>query len=473
MAGVFLLVTLWVAPLLYAAEVGHTVVEQENSRIVFRFDVAGPEVETTVRLVITVKGKNYDSESLHVEGDVGRIKTGKGKKIYWDLLKDFPDDPQGKFDYTIEAESATAPVPKRSDAPIKAPSKNTLQLGDIETRAKEIEASKAVWAKNFNEMKLQYNRVQEVEKKDIPSDMKIDAWRKFEAAFTEKNPYTDEDDILRAEAKGRIEYWQAEKVRTEEAKVVEKRRQAEEAAAKKEAAKTGSSSGSTYTDPTTGMEFVFVKGGCYQMGDTFGDGYEFEKPVHEVCVGDFYIGKYEVTQGQWRKVMGSNPSHFTGCGDNCPVEHVSWDDSQNFLGKLSEKGGKGYRLPSEAEWEYAARSGGKAEKYSGGNDLDSVAWYGSNSGSQTHPVGQKRPNGLGINDMSGNVWEWTGDWYGENYYGSSPRDNPRGASNGQYRALRGGSWYDAPQYARASYRIRGAPSGRGVNNGLRAVFAPR
>ena len=133
--------------------------------------------------------------------------------------------------------------------------------------------------------------------------------------------------------------------------------------------------GKSYTDPTTGMEFVFVKGGCYQMGDTFGDGYSDEKPVHEVCVDDFYIGKYEVTQAQWEKVMGNNPSYFKNC-DNCPVEQVSWNDIQEFINRLNSKaGGNKYRLPTEAEWEYAARSGEKREKYSGGDDCDSVGWY--------------------------------------------------------------------------------------------------
>jgi formylglycine-generating enzyme required for sulfatase activity len=165
------------------------------------------------------------------------------------------------------------------------------------------------------------------------------------------------------------------------------------------------------TDPTTGMEFVAVPGGCFQMGDTFGDRESDEKPVHQVCVSDFSIGKYEVTQGQWKAVMDSNPSRFSSCGDNCPVESVSWDDAQQFIRRLNKQSSTSYRLPTEAEWEYAARSGGKREKYSGGNDVDAVAWYYGNS-AKTHSVGQKQPNGLGIFDMSGNVWEWCSDWFG-------------------------------------------------------------
>lgn len=142
-----------------------------------------------------------------------------------------------------------------------------------------------------------------------------------------------------------------------------------------------------YTDPTTGIEMILVKGGCFQMGDTFGDGSPYERPLHEVCVDDFYVGKYEITQGQWKAIMGNNPSRYKDWGDNCPVEKVSWNDIQEFISKLNQKTGKAYRLPTEAEWEYAAKSGGKNEKYSGSNDVDSVAWFGKNSGGKTHPAG--------------------------------------------------------------------------------------
>ncbi len=227
------------------------------------------------------------------------------------------------------------------------------------------------------------------------------------------------------------------------------------------------------TDSATGMQFVFVKGGCYQMGDTFGDGQANEKPVHEVCVNDFYIGKYEVTQGQWKKVMGYNASYFSSCGENCPVESVSWNDTQEFIRKLNSQSGKTYRLPTEAEWEYAARSGGKSEKYAGGNDVDPVAWYVDNSGRKTHPVGQKRPNGLGLYDMSGNVWEWCSDWHGEKYYSQSSRDNPGGPSSGSWRVLRGGSCSGSSDYARAADRFFIGPEFRYYYNGFRLAMAPR
>lgn len=228
-------------------------------------------------------------------------------------------------------------------------------------------------------------------------------------------------------------------------------------------------SGTGANGGTAGM--VFVKGGCFEMGDTFGDADRAEKPAHTVCVGDFYMGKYEVTQKQWTEVMGSNPSRFIGC-DDCPVERVSWYDAQRFIDKLGKSDGNKYRLPTEAEWEYAARSGGKKEKYSGmssDKSLGRYAWYYGNANHKTHPVGKKKPNGLGLYDMTGNVWEWTTDWYDENYYKSSPRDNPQGASRGTYRVLRGGAWSNYRWYTRTSIRDGFNPSIRYAYYGFRLI----
>ncbi|MBU4319638.1 MAG: formylglycine-generating enzyme family protein [Thermodesulfovibrionales bacterium] len=222
----------------------------------------------------------------------------------------------------------------------------------------------------------------------------------------------------------------------------------------------------SFKDPTTGIEFILVKvkGGCFQMGDTFGDGWSNENPVHKVCVDDFYMGKYKVTQGQRKAIMGNNPSYFKNC-DNCPVEQVSWNDVQKFINKLNQKnnppsppfskgGMGGFRLPTEAEWEYSARSGGNNVNYAGTSnesDLGEYAWYQSNSGSKTHPVEQKKPNGLGIYDMSGNVWEWVQDWYDSGYYKNSHRVNPKGPNSGSRRVIRGGSWDFSERDVRASY----------------------
>jgi len=214
---------------------------------------------------------------------------------------------------------------------------------------------------------------------------------------------------------------------------------------------------------------VKVKGGTFQMGSN--DGESNEKPIHSVTVSDFYIGKYEVTQKEWVAIMGSNPSKYQG--DNLPVEQVSWDDCQEFIKKLNVKTGKSYRLPSEAEWEYAARGGSKSKdyKYSGSNDLSAVAWFADNSGSNTHLVGQKQANELGIYDMTGNIWEWCSDWYGD--YSSGSQANPKGVSSGSYRLLRGGSFNDddPPRNGccRVAYRLANTPSNRYDTHGFRLV----
>lgn len=190
-------------------------------------------------------------------------------------------------------------------------------------------------------------------------------------------------------------------------------------------------------------EMVFVKGGAFMMGCTDeqgGDCGNGENPVHQVTVGDYKIGKYEVTQAQWRAVMGSVPPELNNKGcDQCPVERVSWNDIQEFLKKLNQRTGGNYRLPTEAEWEYAARGGQKSNKtkFAGSQNLDAVGWYSGNSGSKIHPVGKKAPNELGIYDMSGNVWEWCAD--GKRTYSSEAQTNPKGPSGGS-RVLRGGSW---------------------------------
>lgn len=228
----------------------------------------------------------------------------------------------------------------------------------------------------------------------------------------------------------------------------------------------------TFKDTVTGMEFLLVPAGCFQMGDGFGDGSPAEKPPHEVCLDSFYLSKYEVTQGQWKKVMGVNPAHFKDCGDDCPVESVNWTEVQAFIAELGKMSGEAYRLPTEAEWEYAARSGGKMEKWAGTsseNKLGDYAWYDANSLDRTHPVGKKEPNALGLYDMSGNVWEWTSDFYADIYYQKSPRDNPRGPDEGVDRSLRGGCWLDRPRDCRAAIRFHFAPTNAFKSIGFRMV----
>ena len=226
-------------------------------------------------------------------------------------------------------------------------------------------------------------------------------------------------------------------------------------------------------DPASGIELVLVKGGCYQMGGSYGDDENGERPPHTVCLSDYYLGKYEVTQKQWQAVMGSNPAQFKECGPNCPVEKVSWNDVQVFLRKLSRKSGRTYRLPTEAEWEYAARSGGKVQQYAGGDSPIEFAWFVDNSGFNVHPVGQKQPNGLGLFDMTGNVWEWANDWYGLNYYRESPKKDPQGPASGKMRVLRGGCSLNDRSWLRADFRTLVDPAARFNMIGFRVAVSAR
>ena len=213
---------------------------------------------------------------------------------------------------------------------------------------------------------------------------------------------------------------------------------------------------------------VRVSGGCFQMGSPDSDtDHQPNERQHQVCVQDFSIGKYEVTQAEWQTVMGDNPSHFKGA--RLPVEGVIWNDVQDFIAKLNARTGKHYRLPTEAEWEYACRSGGKPERYCGGDDLDGLAWYDNNSGGTTHSVGQKHANGLGLYDMSGNVWEWTCSAYDADYGG----DETRCASASLLSVTRGGSCFNEPEITRSAYRSWSLPGFRGSTLGFRLAQSAR
>ena len=217
---------------------------------------------------------------------------------------------------------------------------------------------------------------------------------------------------------------------------------------------------------------VYVSGGTFTMGATSEQGSDAdddEKPTHSVTLSSFYLCKYEVTQALWRAVMGNNLSNFNG--NNLPVEKVSWYDCQTFISRLNNLTGKNFRLPTEAEWEYAARGGNRSRgyKYSGSNVLSDVAWYRDNSGYETHPVGSKSPNELGLYDMSGNVYEWCSDWHGT--YSSSAQMNPTGPSRWSDHVNRGGSWYDGARFFRSSYRDGNASDGRFNNLGLRLALS--
>ncbi len=215
------------------------------------------------------------------------------------------------------------------------------------------------------------------------------------------------------------------------------------------------------------LEMVAIPGGTFLMGSPESDqeARDRERPQHQVTVSEFYLGKYQVTQAQWQAVMGNNPSYFNG--ENLPVERVSWEDAQKFCQKLSQQTSKTYRLPTEAEWEYACRAGTTAAN---AGNLDDIAWYDKNSERKTHPVGQKKPNSFGIYDMHGNVWEWCQDWYDN--YSSTSQTNPTGPQKGEDRVLRGGSWGYDQDFARAVSRDDFPPSNRVSSVGFRVVVVP-
>ena len=220
------------------------------------------------------------------------------------------------------------------------------------------------------------------------------------------------------------------------------------------------------------IEMVKVEAGTFMMGATseMKHPYDWEKPVHQVTLtNEYYMGKYEVTQALWQAVMGNNPSHFKG--ENLPVETVNWNECQEFISKLNSMTGRKFRLPTEAEWEYAARGGKKSRsyQYSGSSNISDVAWYDGNSVNKTHPVGTKQANELGIYDMSGNVYEWCLDWYGS--YSSSSQTNPTGAVSGAHRVYRGGSWDFYAGRCRLSYRRYGTPDYRNSILGLRLALS--
>ena len=239
---------------------------------------------------------------------------------------------------------------------------------------------------------------------------------------------------------------------------------------------SGSSlTGNTITIPVKdgiSIDMIRVEAGTFTMGATaeMKNPNDDEKPTHRVTLtNDYYIGKYEVTQALWQAVMGKKTSKFKWY--NLPVEQVSWDACQKFISKLNRITGKTFRLPTEAEWEYAARGGNKSRgyQYSGSNNLSDVAWYGDNSGNKTHAVGTKQPNELGIYDMSGNVREWCQDWYG--VYSSSSQVNPTGANSGSYRVFRGSSWLGSAWGCRSCFRSYNSPDYRGSDLGLRLVLS--
>ena len=233
----------------------------------------------------------------------------------------------------------------------------------------------------------------------------------------------------------------------------------------------------TFTVNGVSFKMIQVQGGTFNMGaqstnssgtNYDSEAYDNESPVHSVTLSTYCIGETEVTQALWTAVMGSNPSNFSG--DNNPVESVSWNDVQTFITRLNDLTGRNFALPTEAEWEYAARGGNQSHgyKYSGSNTIGDVAWYSGNSSSQTHAVKTKAPNELGLYDMSGNVYEWCQDWYGS--YSSGAQTNPTGPSSGSNRVRRGGGWFNDARLCRVSFRSHSSPAFSSDNLGFRLLL---
>lgn len=230
----------------------------------------------------------------------------------------------------------------------------------------------------------------------------------------------------------------------------------------------------THIEPVSGIEFIRVEGGCFEMGcgpwqkKCTRD----EKPAHEVCVDGFWIGRYEVTQAQWLLFMAHNPSQFRETGEQ-PVENVSYALVEDYLAKVNQANPAYlYSLPTEAQWEYAARSRGQEEHYAGGKDPDFLGFHGANSENATHPVGSKEPNSLGLYDMSGNVWEWCSDWWAADYQGAA-RSNPKGPGSGVLKVVRGGGWSHNKGAMRTTGRAADRPDSEKPYNGFRLVMRKR
>ncbi|MDI9423255.1 MAG: formylglycine-generating enzyme family protein, partial [Spirochaetota bacterium] len=219
-----------------------------------------------------------------------------------------------------------------------------------------------------------------------------------------------------------------------------------------------------------GIDFIYIKGGEFWMGSPERVGGDREHPRHKVQMSGFWIGKYEITQGEYEALMGKNPSKYRGDARR-PVDSVSWNDAKKFCAKFGSKYGIIARLPTEAEWEYAARAGTTTNYYWGDTVHGNYCWYYDNSGDTTQPVGQKRPNAWGLYDMSGNVWEWCEDWYAEDYYSKSPARDPKGPSSGNYHVLRGGSWHKSVNQLRSAYRFWDHADDRDFNDGFRVVLS--
>jgi formylglycine-generating enzyme required for sulfatase activity len=328
-----------------------------------------------------------------------------------------------------------------------------LSLDDLQ---KEEETRQA-WGKWQGQMQADFDKTVGF---NGSSDLQTKAWQRFLAAWAQDNPLSRQDDDLRSQATTRQQSAQQQSAA---------QKQPQQYIKPSSPASLHAGQGFKDCQEAHCPEMVVIPEGNFQMGSHDGDA--DEKPLHSVNIKRFSLGKYEVTQGQWKALMGSNPSNFSQCGDNCPVEKVRWDEIQQYIQKLNTKSGQQYRLPSEAEWEYAARAG-STTRYSWGNDIGRGNANCKNCGSQwdnksTAPVGSFMPNAFGLHDMHGNVWEWVQDWFHYDYNGA-PTDGSAWVRDGEqrFRVLRSGSWSSYEANLRSGYRAKGTPNGSKGDSGL-------
>ncbi len=353
--------------------------------------------------------------------------------------------------------AGTAEVWAQKDNPHLSPVQRARLQKEREEaeRRRKAEAERKQRAEAERKRQEEQKRQNELKRKEEELKRKEEELRRKEEELKAKQ---EAEAKAEAEEKARIEREEAERKRKEEE-------------AKLMATVRYDASSNSIVYGNNSYKMVYVNGGIFTMGATAeqgDDAYDWEKPAHQVTLSGYYMGRTEVPQWLWTAVMGSNPSNWQG--DNLPVETVSWTDCQTFISKLNSLTGKSFRLPTEAEWEFAARGGNRSRgyKYSGSDNLGSVAWYRDNSDSRTHNVATKSSNELGLYDMSGNVWEWCSDWYGG--YSDYVQTNPKGASSGSFRVLRGGSWDSNAWYCRVSNRNYISPSYRNGRLGLRLAL---
>jgi len=375
-----------------------------------------------------------------VGAEVDRLTRGKQK----------PRKDDGLYEkvYLVNALVPIQPAPA-------TPNLSGINLDDL----KHQQAEREKWDAWQARMAADYHAVEQMQ---AAPDLKLAAWKRWQTTYGQDNPYSREDERLRAQAEQAHRHAEAEQAAVTQHPAPE--------------AVDTQRAGQTIRDCPECPEMVVIPAGRFEMGSN-GGRWE-EKPVHTVSVPMFALAKTEVTQGQWQALMGTNPSYFVArhgkkCGDDCPVENVSWNNAQAYVKRLSERTGQRYRLPSEAEWEYACRAGDRHE-YCGGDSLDNLAWYSGNSRTsgflgyeRTQPVARKQANAFGLYDMNGNVWEWVEDCWNDSHSGAPTDGSARTSGSCGMRPLRGGSWVNSPIDMRVTTRLRSDTTNRGDNIGFR------